>query len=376
MLHPTSPLDSGRTRRSRAPLVIAGWVAVLAVIVGVAVAAPPTTPPAPAASPGGASAVAAATALGGDPAAESLNLAADAPPPANVHAITLVHGPMGVGVGLGSVWVVTAKDLRLRRIDPDNNRIVAVIDLPFAAAPLAPGATPLATASGETAFSTVGAGTSLEGSGVVPGVAFGGRFAWVFGVPSTEAIVQVDPGSNHVVRVLRVPLPVSGVVSGPGGTWATTDDGRLIGIDTTNGRIGPIVGVGRDRVAAAAGSDATWISSGDGRTVRIDASGRATASLVGGGGPIAVVDGTVWSAARGFITRIDERTRRVIDRQEIGTSGDAALVRAVPAVAMSDYADEGSKVAPHGTQIVDTGTAEWICRPERGEIWRVDASMR
>jgi len=372
VLQPTTPL---RPRRHRLPpaLIVSAWAGGIALVAAIALdrgSMPEPTSPGPSAR-----VVAASAPLDSGTPLTRARLDGDGVA-ALRSVIPLVHGPMGVGVGLGSVWAVTAKDLRLRRIDPDNDRIVAVIDLPYVAPRLAPGATPLATASGETAFSTVGSGTALSGSGILPGVAIAGGSVWVFGVPSTDAVVQVDPNTNRVVGTLPLPLPATGIVSGPAGTWVTTDHGRIVGINTATGRVGPVVRVGRDRVAAAAGRDATWFSSGDGRTVRVDAGGRTTARIVAGGGPIAIVDGVVWIAARGFITRVDERTAAVIDRREIGTSGDSALVRAVPSIAVTGYDTDASAVAPRGTAIADTGSAEWVCRPDSGEIWVLQTTMR
>src|SRR2546423_11453873 len=152
MLQPTAPLG----RRGRR-LAIAGavtWVAGLLLIVGLGAAGRQPFIPVDASAEPAASAA---------PAGSN---APDAQPQPNAR-VSVVPGPMGVTVGLGSVWVVTLADLRLRRIDPDTDSVTAVMDLPFVgpaatATPLATAA-PLAAAPGETPFSTIAAGSSHPG---------------------------------------------------------------------------------------------------------------------------------------------------------------------------------------------------------------------
>ncbi len=286
----------------------------------------------------------------------------------------MARGPMGVTVGAGGVWVVTATDLRLWRIDPDTDGVSAVIDLatvaPFvrASPPPAPGA---------AAFSTLAGGQSPAGHELLPLVAVGPGSVWVLGIPADDVLVRVDPGSATVFDPIRLPAAGTGVVSGPAGTWVTTDAGMLIGIDTARVRLGRVVRFGKGRVAAAAGTDATWVSSSDGRIVRLDPGGRATATIDGGGGgPIAVAGGSVWVRSDRTLIRIDERTGRSIERRDIATSGDISIAWALPSIVALDYHDAVARVAPRETWIADTGRALWICRPDRGEIWRIQAPGR
>jgi hypothetical protein len=334
------------------------WFAALVVVIGVAIVGPdfgnaPPTPRLP---------IVAAT-----PAPSS-------PPPRDPSAepnarISMVHGPMGVTVGFGSVWVVTAADLRLRRLDPGNDTLVE-IDLPFVAA--AASATPLPTASGETAFATVAGGMSPAGHDLLPLVAVGAGTVWVLGVPSAAVLVGVDPASGRVLGTIRLPAPGTGIVSGPGGTWVTTDAGLLIGIDVARGALGPTVRFGSGRVAAAAGADATWVSSSDGRIVRLDRRGRVTATIDGGGGPIAVEEGSVWVRSGGTLIQIDERTGRSIGRRDVATSGDVSIAWALPTIATLVYDDTVARVAPREAWIAATAGTLWLCRPDRGELWRIE----
>jgi hypothetical protein len=334
------------------------WLAALVVVIGVAVggrdfgaAAPTPRPPTVAAPP-----------------------TPSSPPPRDPIAepnarITMVHGPMGVTVGFGSVWVVTAADLQLRRLDPENDTLIE-IDLPFV--PSSSSATPLPTASGETAFATIAGGMSPAGHDLLPLVAVGAGTVWVLGVPSADVLVGVDPASGHVLGTIRLPAAGTGVVSGPGGTWVTTDAGVLVGIDVARGALGPIVRFGRGRVAAAAGTDATWVSSSDGRIVRLDRRGRVTATIDGGGGPIAVDGGSVWVRTGQTLIQIDERSGRSVGRRDVATSGDVSVAWALPSIVTLDYDDAVARVAPREAWVAETARTLWMCRPDRGELWRIE----
>jgi hypothetical protein len=340
-------------------LGVTAWLAALVVVIGVAVGgrdfgtAPPTprlpivaATPAPSPPPPG------------DPIAE---------PNAR---ISVVHGAMGVTVGLGYVWVVTAADPRLRRIDPAAAETQTVIDLPFV--PSSPSATPLPTASGETAFATVAGGVSPAGHDLLPLVAVGAGTVWVLGIPSADVLVGVDPASGQVLGTIRLPAPGTGIVSGPGGTWVTSDAGLLIGIDVARGTLGSVVRFGNGRVAAAAGTDATWVSSSDGRIVRLDRRGRVTATIDGGGGPIAVDGGSVWVHTGGTLIQLDEHTGRSIGRRDVATSGDVSIARALPTIVTLDYEDTVARVAPREAWVAETARTLWLCRPDRGELWRIE----
>jgi hypothetical protein len=284
--------------------------------------------------------------------------------------ISVVRGPMGVTVGLGSVWVVTAADLRLRRIDPATER-VTVIDLPLVRS--STNATPLPTASGETAFATVAGGMSPAGHDLLPLVAVGDGVVWVLGVPAPDVLIGVDPASGRVLGTIRLPAPGTGVVSGPSGTWVTTDAGALIGIDVARGRLGPTVRLGPGRVAAAAGTDATWVSSSDGRILRLDRRGRVTARIDGGGGgPIAVAEGSVWVRSAQTLIQIDEHSARSIARRDVSTSGDVSIAWALPSIGTLDYRDTVARVAPREAWLAETAETLWMCLPDRGEVWRIE----
>ena len=343
VLQPTSRVGNRRRRFGLLGVIV--WLAALVVVVGVAV--------------GGRDFGSAATPTHQQPGIVDVTPAPTSPPPRDPIAepnarIAMVRGPMGVTVGFGSVWVVTATDLRLRRLDPTNDTLT-VIDLPFL-----------------ISRSTGDGGVSPAGHDLLPLVAVGAGTVWVLGVPGADVLIGVDPASGGVLGTIRLPAPGTGIGSGPGGTWVTTDAGLLIGIDVARGALGPTVRFASGRVAAAAGTDTTWVSSSDGRIVRLDRRGRVTATIEGGGGPIAVEVGSVWVRTGGTLIQIDERTGRSIGRRDVATSGDVSIAWALPSIVTLDYDDEVARVAPREAWIAETARTLWLTRPDRGELWRIE----
>jgi len=263
---------------------------------------------------------------------------------------------MAVTVGAGSAWVVTTSDLHLWRVDPAKNAISGSVDLS-------------ASEAGAPTFSTVGTARSPAGHDLLPLVAVAAGSVWVLGAPASDVLVQVDPARFLVIRTVRLPAAATGIVSGPAGMWATTDAGLLLGIDPIAGRVTRTVRLGAGRVWAAAGRDSTWVSAPDGRILRLDAAGIPTTTVTGGGGPIAVKDGSVWIRTDRTLIRLDERTGKSLQRTDIGTSGDVAIAWALPSIVSLGYDDKDALVAPRESWIAETPTSLWIARPDKGEVW-------
>jgi hypothetical protein len=195
----------------------------------------------------------------------------------------------------------------------------------------------------------------------------------VLGAPAPNVLIRVDVATRRVVSAIRLPAPGTGLVSGPAGTWVTTDAGLLIGIDTRRDKLGPTLRFGRGRVAAAAGTDATWVSAADGRIVRLDARGRVTATARGlGGGPIAVDQASVWVRSGHTLVQIDEHSPRSIARPHVATSAHTWLGWGLPSVVTDDYGDTVARAAPREAWVAETGRTRWLCRPDLGELWRTD----
>jgi hypothetical protein len=368
VLQPTTPL--GRPNRPIAVLGVLAWLTALGLVAGLALAGrdeSPRSSGAPTAAAVGRTPDPTPTTAPTTASGAIRNAAGYATP------IAVVPGPMAVTVGAGSAWVVTLSDLRVWRIDPATNEVSGNVDLPSVAPP---SSAPLATASGDAAFSTVGVARSPAGHDLFPVVTVGAGSLWVLGAPAIDTLVQIDPARLRVMRTLRLPAAATGLVAGPAGVWVTTDTGLLIGIDAVTGRVGRTLRLGAGRVWAAAGRDSTWVSAPDGRILRLDAAGASTATVTGGGGPIAVKDGSVWIRTDRTLIRLDERTARSLQRTDIGTSGDVAIAWALPSIVSLGYDDLDALVAPRESWIAQTATSLWIARPERGEVWVLEPPVR
>jgi hypothetical protein len=74
----------------------------------------------------------------------------------------------------------------------------------------------------------------------------------------------------------------------------------------------------------------------------------------------------------GTLIQIDERTGRSIGRRDVATSGDVSIAWALPTIATLDYDDTVARVAPREAWIAETAGTLWLCRPDSGELWRIE----
>ena len=356
MLQPTAPL--GRPHRPVAALGVLAWLTALGLVVGLALAGQDHTSPPLVAPPGAAGRPDGSPRSAATPGPDAIRAA-------EAHAVPIVvaPGPMAVTVGVGSAWAVTTADLHLWRLDPLRQSVSGMADLS-------------AIRSGSAAFATVDAARSPAGHDLLPLVAVAAGSVWLLGAPASDVLVQFDSAAFQVTRTIRLPTSATGIVSGPAGMWVTTDGGRLLGIDPRAGRVRQIVRLVAGRVWAAAGRDSTWVSAPDGRILRLDVTGATIATVTGGGGPIAVRDGSVWIRTDRTLIRLDERTGRSLQRTDIGTSGDAAIAWALPSIVSLGYDDIDALVAPRESWIAETPTSLWIARPDKGEVWVLQPPVR
>jgi serine/threonine-protein kinase len=221
----------------------------------------------------------------------------------------LVHPFLGIedgiasmAVGLGGVWIVSATDAVLLRVDPQYRTIDRI---------------PLPAEKGEIDFTAptetvVGAGSVwvAEANKVfridpkklrvvqtidVPQadlLAFGDGRLWV-GRSNISSISEIDPAINQVVRTVKLRHFVSSLAVGGGFVWATvTPDNTL------------------------------W---------KIDLSGDVEKTLDVGSGDMTYFSGAVWVGAEGFLLRVDPRTDEitrypVVDRPAELAPGDGKLL--------------------------------------------------
>jgi streptogramin lyase len=191
--------------------------------------------------------------------------------------------PLRLAVGSGSVWVTSATDGTLSRIDPTTSAV-----------------------SGQPLHLVKG----------LAGVTTGAGSVWVSS-PRGGEILRVDPATLKVTNRIEVGGRPGAIVFAAGRVWVADDDGA--GVAAINARGGRVFKAGIPPHASplrlAAGAGAVWVSSAStGTIVRIDrAMGAASAPIRVGRGPagITVGGGLVWVAnsRSGSITRVDPATR-------------------------------------------------------------------
>jgi len=167
--------------------------------------------------------------------------------------------PLGVLATAGSVWVALRGDGRVVRLEERSGAEQADIEV----------------------------GEGPANIAVDPGT---GNL-WVT-LADANALAEIDPDANAVVRVVPVGNTPVGVAVGAGSVWVTTrDDGALVVVDPDTGAIRERILVGnRPRgvaVTNGGGPDGgdrpatVWVAvSGDGTLVRLDAATRRVEGLV------------------------------------------------------------------------------------------------
>jgi YVTN family beta-propeller protein len=230
--------------------------------------------------------------------------------------------PSAVATGAGAVWVASADDNSVSRVDPKTNTVKQTIP--------------------------VGDGPS--------GIAVGGGFVWVANSLSTS-VSQIDPrangGSGAVVKVIQIGGRPAGIAFGQGGVWVADASNRSVRrIDSRTSRPGTAfpVDMGADAVAVGAGS--VWVASQSaGRVTRLDpASGNEQTVNVGNGpSAITVGGGSVWVAngLDGTVSRIDPQSNSVSSTIPVGAG-------------------------PNGVAVTPDAGSVWVSNEQAGSLSRID----
>lgn len=200
--------------------------------------------------------------------------------------IEVASPPLRLAVGAGSVWVTSAADGTLSRIDPESRRAV---------------------------------GPPLHLEKGIAGVTTGKGSVWVAS-PRRGEVVQVDPDTEQVRARIDVGGRPGAIVFGGGRVWVADDEaGGVTAINPKGGRVserGLPPHVAPLRLAVGAG--AVWASSAStGAVRRIDlTTATAGAPIPVGRGPagITVGGGLVWVAnsRADSVSRVDSATRTLV----------------------------------------------------------------
>jgi len=145
--------------------------------------------------------------------------------------------------------------------------------------------------------------------------------------------VRIDPSNNTVVAVLRIAPGSCTVAFGEKAVFATSSKENLLTrIDPQTNLVVETIPVGQAPRFLAVGLGAVWtLNQGDGSISRVDlATNKVVATIQagipGGGGEIAVGEGSVWATSFQYpITRIDPATNQVV-QQFFGPGGDSIRV--------------------------------------------------
>jgi YVTN family beta-propeller protein len=249
-------------------------------------------------------------------------------------AVVLVLAAKGLGRHRGAA--LRARSNSVVAIDPNDNRVVAVIGVGARPGAVDAGAGSLWVANrDDQTISQVDPRTQTFVKTITLGyppnaIATAGGRVWVAGSSPASPFVAVDaidPQFDDIDSRSRLPS----VVAGSGGSlaaqgsslWAVAESGELARIDARTGRVERRVDPNSGPTAIALGADGTvWMTDFDAdNVVEIDPAGEITTISVGHGPTsIAVGDGGVWVTDTGddAVVRIDPATRAVTSTIDVG----------------------------------------------------------
>jgi YVTN family beta-propeller protein len=254
-----------------------------------------------------------------------------------VAALPVAPRPGAVAEGGGALWVGSADDKTLLRIDPRTRRPVKTIPLRAAPTGIAYGFGAVWVAHGGTGqLSRVDpryynvktldlAGRSLyfpTGS-----VAAGAGWVWV--VFGNSVLARVHPFSVREAGRTTAGVGPAAILVDSGSVWvANSGDSSVWRFNPTTFQAGPIkaITVGRTPTAMVASNGAIWVtSSGDDTVARIDPATESVSRMISvDDRPEAVAAGgdSVWVANAGSatISRIDPEQGKVVETIPIGNA--------------------------------------------------------
>lgn len=206
----------------------------------------------------------------------------------------------GLAAGFGSLWVPNCGDSTLSRVDLETGKVTATVPMTFAGS---------------------------EG-----GIAVGAGSVWVM-TDAKSTLARIDPANDRVIAEVHLAPGSFTVAFGEDAVFVTSTEKSLVTrVDPRTNSIVGTVTVGPAPRFLAVGEGSVWtLNQGDGSVSRIDLARNQVVATIpagvpGGGGEIAVGEGSVWVTAFEYpITRIDPATNRVV-QQFFGPGGDAIRV--------------------------------------------------
>ncbi len=237
----------------------------------------------------------------------------------------------------GGVWVTSSSANHVVWLDAKTNKPGAIITVQKPCAGLALGFGSLWIPScGDHSVVRASAGTGALQATIASGpadseggIAVGAGSVWI--VTSRDSdLARIDPESNKVVSIIRIPPGSFNPVYANGSIWVSSNQGgTLVRVDPATNTVTGQTPVGPMPRFLAVGDGSIWVlNQGDGTIARVDAgTGKRTALIAAGipgfGGEIAFGGGRVWATVFKFpITEVNPRRNTVV-AQWHGAGGDS-----------------------------------------------------
>ena len=270
-------------------------------------------------------------------------------------SVAVATAPSELGVGFGSVWVVSHRGGEVDRINPRLRRVIARISSP---------------------------GTELVG------IAIGAGHVWYLDADRR----QVEGINAHTNRIdVKVPVGSDGgsVAFGAGALWFAGTSGKLVRINPSNGRVNGALHLGGKFLTVHGNGQSLWVADGDRsrlysvdpHTMRVSHTAQLKGSLVA----LASGAGSLWVGADdGYLYRLDPRTDTV--RQTITLPavdhlayGAQRMWVRVSDVSLVGVDNSGKVVARYtlpsaeipGGGIAYLGSAVWAANWTQDDVWRI-----
>jgi class 3 adenylate cyclase/streptogramin lyase len=253
-----------------------------------------------------------------------------------VEAVEVGTSPSNVVIGEGAVWVLNGEDRTLSRIDP------RAMDA-----------------------RTIGTGTTPTG------LAVGAGFVWLVSGCPDITVFRLDPGSNHVELLTKLPSDCvagapspSSIAYGADSLWVTNIDADAVWrIDAVKAKLEVTIPLPPGLSGASAGEGiavgegAVWVNRKD-AVVRVDPATNSTATIEVPHefGWIATGEGAVWTTDnfQGILWRVDPSRGSAVRSIQVGSGALGVGVGAGSVWVANSTAGTVSRVDPLENAIAST----------------------
>ncbi|MBY0414310.1 MAG: hypothetical protein K2Q18_09095, partial [Bdellovibrionales bacterium] len=217
--------------------------------------------------------------------------------------IPISYGPFrGITTGEGFVWVPDVGQKKLYQIDPKNNSIVKIYDLPI---------------------------SNSEGS-----IAVGAGSVWI-AVDSSDGssrdLKRIDIKKQEIISSIPLPGSVAGTAFLNNTVWLTSPSTQEVyAVDVDTNKVSESIKVGtRPRFIASGGGSIWVLTQGDGAISKIDLLTKKVTATIdakapGGGGDITYGEGAVWVSMPGVpVIKVNPETNQLVSQYQGYGMGDA-----------------------------------------------------